>query len=305
MSIHRPDISSLWIGGTLSYIELLSLRSMVDWGHRVRLYHYEPITNAPDWLELDDANKVLPLSAEQLKDYGDSLTIISNFFRYHLMAKTKEVWCDCDVYFLRPLQDEEIIIFNEKVRPIRTVATSLLRLPKDSDAVKGLIKLFETDKPVIPDSRYFFDERGSKRADLELLGGNGNVHVRDMAWGTTGPRALSYFIDTTGLSKYGKPRIMHMPVAENQIGAIARKRATAQINLPMNCQSLHYYGSVLRRKLIGAGVFKNNEPMEGSFLYERMVDHDIDPAAYPLLTATDRASHMDARRAKLEELKDE
>ena len=42
-----PEIASLWIGGKLSWLEQLCLKSFADQGHHITLYSYEPIPNVP------------------------------------------------------------------------------------------------------------------------------------------------------------------------------------------------------------------------------------------------------------------
>ena len=42
------QIGALWIGGSLSYLEQLCLKSFVDAGQHITLYTYEGVTNAPE-----------------------------------------------------------------------------------------------------------------------------------------------------------------------------------------------------------------------------------------------------------------
>ena len=46
------QIAALWIGGALSFLEQLCLKSFVDAGHAIRLYAYEPIPNVPEGVEI-------------------------------------------------------------------------------------------------------------------------------------------------------------------------------------------------------------------------------------------------------------
>ena len=54
------QIGALWMEGRLSFLEQLCLKSFVDAGHHVVLYHYGPLFGVPDGIELKDANAVLP-----------------------------------------------------------------------------------------------------------------------------------------------------------------------------------------------------------------------------------------------------
>lgn len=299
----RPVISSLWIGGPLSYLELLSLKSMMDRGHIVKLYHYLPIDNAPSWLFTCDANEIMPLSHERLDSFENSLTIIANMFRYHLLAKTNEVWCDCDVFFLRPLPDLPTILVVEKARPIRFWNNSLLRLPQDSPVLKDLLEFVSTDTPILPNSPYFFDERKATKEDLETLGGNGNVHFRDLPWGSSGPRALSYFLTKHGMRQVGFPNFYHQPIQEMRNLLLARNVPGKRIMIPLPCQSIHFFGSRMRSELIRISLFRNNLPQPGSFLDSRMRELDIDPRDAPLVWSIGKKEHLEARRTKLEAMR--
>ncbi len=300
----RPTISSLWIGGALSYIELLSLKSMQDRGHPVKLYHYKPLKNVPDWLETYDANEIYPVSDETLEYYKNSLTIIANFFRYHLLAITNEIWSDCDIYFLRPLPDQDYIIVKERSKPVPFWNNSLLRLPPLSPALHDLIAFINDPTPTLPDSPYFFDIKSTKE-DLETLGGNGNVPWRYLAWGSSGPRALSYFITQHKLQNKGWPVYTHQPIPENMITHLARRIPSRRQKIAINAYAIHLFGSRMRRLLIEVDNFKGNKPIPGSFLDQRLIDHGINPDDAPLISAISKKNHRELRKGKIKELSEQ
>ncbi len=294
----RPIISSLWIGGPLSYLELLSLKSMYDWGHPVKLYHYRPLENVPSWLQTFDANMIMPVSTERLMRYASYPAALSDLFRYHLLAKTDEVWCDCDVYFMRPLENAEYIFAIERDGPVPSWSNGIMRLPRDCPVILDLLELFSTDTPTLPVNKYFFRGAKSRIEDVEAKGGNGNVHIADLPWAITGPRAFSYFLDKHQLGHLAWRREMHLPINEREISCLARPRASRLLSLPAMCHSIHYYGSSLRSTLVNRGVFADNEPFEGSFLSVRMKAHGIDPKAAPLQSSTGKKTHMKAVNQK-------
>jgi len=55
-----PTIASLWIGGDLSFIEQVCLKSFSDHGHRTILYTYGGVSNCPAGVEQMDANLIFP-----------------------------------------------------------------------------------------------------------------------------------------------------------------------------------------------------------------------------------------------------
>ena len=96
------QISSLWIGGALSFLEQLCLRSFVDAGHAVRLYAYEPIPNVPDGVEIADARPVLSQDGFLRHGRTGSPALHSDLFRYHLLAQCdRTIWADTDAYCVR------------------------------------------------------------------------------------------------------------------------------------------------------------------------------------------------------------
>ena len=50
-----PEIASLWIGGQLSWLEQLCLKSFADAGHHTTLYSYEEIPNVPEGVHTAEA----------------------------------------------------------------------------------------------------------------------------------------------------------------------------------------------------------------------------------------------------------
>ena len=55
-------IQSLWMGGPLSEMEKLSIRSFVKNGHPYHLYTYGDVESVPDGAIIVDANEILPSS---------------------------------------------------------------------------------------------------------------------------------------------------------------------------------------------------------------------------------------------------
>ena len=53
-------IQTLWIGNSLSNIEIYSLKSFLNTGHIVHLYIYNEIDNIPDGVVVKDGNEILP-----------------------------------------------------------------------------------------------------------------------------------------------------------------------------------------------------------------------------------------------------
>ncbi len=302
INVKRPTISSLWLGGALNYLELLSLKSMQDWGHQVKLYHYQPLENAPKWLDTIDANTIMPASKARLETYAHNPAPFSDLFRYHLLAKTDEIWCDCDAYFLRPLEYSPYLFVDQRGRPNHSYSNSLLRLPQDSPAINELLELFSSDTPTLPEDDRFYDSKAFSKDNLERLGDNGNVHIADMPPGITGSMALTYFITKHNLGKYAQPRQHYFPLPPSTIGILARPKSSTQLTLPAMAQSVNFYSANLRSRLIECDMYIDNEPMQGSFLHTRLQVHGIDPKSAPLLPAKKRKTSKNMSNFTLQPL---
>lgn len=91
----------LWIGPRLSIIERLALKSFLDLGWQVKLYHYEPILNVPEGVELSDANRIVPKALifdDNFVDVpGQSYATFADLFRLELLSREGGWWFDADM----------------------------------------------------------------------------------------------------------------------------------------------------------------------------------------------------------------
>ena len=74
-------IQSLWIGKSLSKLEILSMVSFIQNGHTYHLYTYEPVDNVPEGVIIKDGNEILDKSEIFYYSNG-SPSAFSNLFRY-------------------------------------------------------------------------------------------------------------------------------------------------------------------------------------------------------------------------------
>ena len=59
MMVRVREAGTLWIGGALSWMEQLCLKSFVDKGQKITLFHYEDIPNVPEGVILRDGREIL------------------------------------------------------------------------------------------------------------------------------------------------------------------------------------------------------------------------------------------------------
>ena len=92
-------IGMLWMEGPLSYLEQLCVKSFVDAGHEVILYHYGPVQNVPDGVVMEDAAQFLQQDGFLLHKRTSSPALHSDVFRYKMLEKSQNIiWADTDAY---------------------------------------------------------------------------------------------------------------------------------------------------------------------------------------------------------------
>ena len=112
-------INGLWIGGSLSSVEILCIKSFLDNGHEFVLWTYGKLDNdLPEGLAIRDAGEIIP--AEQVFQYRHknqfghgkgSYAGFSDIFRYKLLYDRGGWWADMDITCLKPLDFQAPYVF--------------------------------------------------------------------------------------------------------------------------------------------------------------------------------------------------
>ena len=107
-----PPVGALWIGGSLTWHEQVSLKSFVDQGHPTILYTYDDVKGVPDGVELRDGRQVLDTQNFMTHARTGSVALFSDLFRFHMIAKDPDIiYIDTDVYSIRPIPPDEPYVF--------------------------------------------------------------------------------------------------------------------------------------------------------------------------------------------------
>ena len=210
------QIAALWIGGNLSFLEQLCLKSFLDVGHHVRLYSYEPVGNAPEGTEHADASDILPHENFLRHGRTNSPALHSDLFRYHMLAKLdRTIWADTDAYCVKRFDTPTGHFHAWESK--HHVNGGVLGLPQDSATLKALLD-FTSDEFAIPEwySRDYTAELRQKKA------AGTPVHVGEMPWGVWGPHAITHFLKTTGEIRYSMPRVTLYPFTYEDRGLMTR-----------------------------------------------------------------------------------
>lgn len=269
-------IAALWIGGDLSFLEQLCLKSFVDAGHHVCLYGYEPVTNAPDGVELADAAQILPRTGVLRHARTASPALHSDLFRYHLLARDdRTIWADTDAYCVRRFEtaDGHFHAWESD----KTVNGGVLGLPPDSQTLARLLD-FTADEFAIP---VWYGPR--YEAELRAARDSGQpVHAGEQPWGVWGPHALTHFLKETGEIAHSMPRAALYPFAYHERALMTRPGLDEADYVTDETFSIHLYGRRMRARLVDKfdGV-----PRPRSLIGRLLRKHGIDPAAAPIRQA--------------------
>ena len=135
---------SLWIGDTLSPIELLTLHSFVHCGFVFYLWLYQPLANVlPEGVELMNANEIIPEARIFKKKEDDpdfrvgkgSYGTFSDIFRYKLLYDKGGIWTDMDITCLKPYVFDSPYFFRKHHN--LEVMGNLMKCPKGSEIMQS------------------------------------------------------------------------------------------------------------------------------------------------------------------------
>ncbi|WP_339107545.1 hypothetical protein [Thioclava sp. GXIMD4216] len=237
------QVAALWIGGKMSFLEVLCLKSFVDAGQHITLYSYEPIPNVPEGVAIADANEIL--SADQFLRHGrtNSPALHSDRFRYHLLAKHDHmIWADTDAYCVKPFTTPTGHFFAWESK--EGVNGGVLGLPQDSEALGRLIE-FTNDEYAIP--TWYGDDY---TRELEAARDRGEpVHAGDQPWGVWGPHGLTHFLKETGEIKHAMPQEALYPIDYKWRAKMTQPGYDWQKHITEKTYSIHFYGRRLRARI--------------------------------------------------------
>ncbi len=268
------QIGALWIGGELSYLEQLCLKSFVDAGQHVKLYTYDGVTNAPDGVEQCDANAVLPQTGFLRHSRTGSPALHSDLFRYHMLAKVDRIiWADTDAYCVKPFTTHTGHFYAWESET--GLNGGVLGLPQDSATLAALLD-FTADEHAIPPwygAKYACELTEKAAAGTPVTAG-------DMPWGVWGPHALTHFLKTTGEVRHALPRVALYPFAYEDRRLMLRPGLDETAYVTADTYSIHFYGRRMRSRILAKE--ENGVPKPRSLIGALLRKHNIDPAAAPL-----------------------
>ena len=268
------EVGTLWIGGALSWLEQLCLKSFVDQGQRITLFSYEDIPNVPAGVIRRDGREILDTDDFIKYEKKDSFALFADLFRLHMIrACPGMIWVDTDVYCHRPMDYDSDIVLGFELPGSQRVNNAVLGLPADSAVLADMLA-FTADrfsiapflKPALQD-----DYRAAAAAGTP-------VHVSAQPWGVWGPMMVTHFIHRHGLAGEVQAMDAFYPVTFPDRTKFLRKRAVVEGMLTRHTTALHVWASNKRE----LGLRFDGLPPPGSYLAHLVEKTGIVPGAAPI-----------------------
>ncbi len=141
-NINRNTIHALWIGSWLGPLELLTISSFLQHGHKFVLWSYDKIENQlPAALILMNANIIIPKgnifrykNRDQFGHGKGSYAGFSDIFRYKLLYEYGGWWTDMDVTCLKPLDFDAPYVF--RTHHDLNVVGNIMKCPPKSELMR-------------------------------------------------------------------------------------------------------------------------------------------------------------------------
>ena len=230
----RPVCNALWIGSSLGRIEQACLRSFVEAGHRVDLHVYEAVAGVPAGVNVVDASAVLPRETVIRYRATGSYSLFSNRFRYTLLQTGRGLWTDCDVLCVRPIDDAEFVFGRQDEDLING---AVLKLPAKHAVLADLSAIFTTRQWIPP---WLSPRRRAVHWVHYRV--RRNFGLADMTFGTSGPRALTYYLGRHGLAGRARPADAFYPVGWRESDLLSgRNREAVRARITERTSCIHLW----------------------------------------------------------------
>ena len=222
-------------------IEQASICSFLKVGDQFILYTYNPIAGVPAGVELRDAQEIYPCHSIIRHKKSGSPALHADLFRYALLSKTDYIWVDLDVIALRSFEFPSQWVFGLETE--REVNNAVLKLPKNSKALHELLKINERTIGLPPMMK------GWQRVRYWFKSWGRGMTIDRWPWGSTGPRALSYYLHMHDESKYAMPVSAFYAISLSRAHEFAIPGKLTLNDLPQDAWGVHLWGKELRQYL--------------------------------------------------------
>lgn len=239
MSADLPTIHALWVGPRLGPVAAACLRSFPRAGHRLVLHVYEKPSDLPAEVETEDAGKTIPRDRIVRHAKTGSFALFSDIFRYELLARGADIYVDCDVYCVRPLQRADYLFGLEDDAKLNA---AVLALPAASPLLAALRAISRTDGFIPP----WFPARRRLPLQLRKLVGAPKKPA-DMRWGVIGPEAVTHYARELGVLHHASPPDVFYPLDFRRVSLLFDPDLSIADLVTRRTTCIHLYAEMIRR----------------------------------------------------------
>ena len=268
------EVGTLWIGGTLSWMEQLCLKSFVDKGQKITLFSYQDIANVPKGVIRRDGREIIDTDDFIKYEKKDSFALFADYFRIHMIQQNPGmIWVDTDVYCHQPMTYDSDYVLGFELPGERRVNNAVLGLPADSAILADMLS-FMQDRYAIPPF-----VKPKLQEDYRAATAKGEaVHVSAQPWGVWGPLMLTHFAHKHNILPQVQPLSAFYPITFPDRTKFLRRTSLVEGFLTPQTTALHLWASNKRE----LGLRHGGLAPSGSYLAELLKRHDIQPEAAPI-----------------------
>jgi len=268
------EVGTLWIGGPLSWMEQLCLKSFVDRGQQITLFSYEDIPNVPDGVIRRDGREIIDTDDFIKYEQKNSYALFADLFRLHMIHKNPGmIWIDTDVYCHRPMDYDSDYVFGYELPGEHRVNNAVLAMPADSALLAEMLA-FTSDRysiaPFLPKKRQENMRQAAEKG--------APVHITQQPWGVWGPLMITHYVHELGLTDHVQPLNAFYPITFRDRLKFLRRARIAEGLITDETTALHLWASSKRQ----LGNFHNGLPPRGSYLDKLVKAHGINPHLAPI-----------------------
>lgn len=268
------EVGTLWIGGALSWLEQICLKSFVDKGQKITLFAYEPIPNMPAGVIFRDGREIIDTEDFIKYEQKNSYALFADWFRLHMIHKCPSmIWVDTDVYCHRPMDYDSDYVLGYELPGEQRVNNAVLGLPADSEILAQMLE-FTSDRYAIAS---FLPRKRQEMMRKQAQKGK-PVHVSQQPWGVWGPMMVTHYVHALGLEAHVQSLNAFYPITFPERFKFLRRADLAEGLITPETTALHLWASNKRQ----LGNIHNGLPPKGSYLEKLVQETGITPALAPI-----------------------
>ncbi len=252
--------------GPLSWLERLSVASILDHGHTLTIYSYHPEELAKSGIHTDirDAREVIPEDDPSYRYIpARRFTLFTNVFRLAAQMKSLGIWVDLDCLFLKELELKNEYLFGW-LSDIK-LNGAILKLPPDSEMTLDYHKGISAMPLRTPWSTL----RRRLQRDFEIVIGQKEPSLKTRT--NIGPRALTYYARRHNKISLAQEKSVFYPRRSGEAAHLTTADDSfAQASVTENTIIMHAWQGRLNRENCLAEI-----PVESSYLGHFCKKYDI------------------------------